>query len=63
MQNRELREVGKREPERKAYMANEPVSKKPEVSQKNYTAGNCKAENISDININILILVVCLKSP
>lgn len=49
MQNSKLMEVGKREPENKAHVVKEPVSKKPKAPvsheriSKNYTAGNCRA--------------------
>lgn len=60
-------EVGKYEPQSKAYMVKESVSNKPKalVSHERisnyYTAGNWGRKHINDINV--LSLVVCLKSP
>lgn len=64
VQNRKLREAGG-----KTYVEKEPVSKKPDfgVSWKDFKKLHSRKlqgrKPINDININILILVVCLKSP
>lgn len=65
MQSREqTHEVGEGEPESKACMVKEPVSKKPKalVSHEGFKKLHSrKLQGIKHINdINILILVVCL---
>lgn len=62
-------EAGKKEPECKTYMEIKPVCKKPnqKCSGKDFKKLHSRKQQgrkyISDTNDNIVIWVVCLKSP